>query len=225
MTCEIKHIQKRYGRRTVLRDVTLSCGRGEAIALVGANGSGKSTLLRSLAGILKPDGGELLWEGTDLLRSRSALEQTVTYVPQGTPLMEELTALDNLRLWYDAKSLSASLDDGMLRQLGIGDFLKVRASRLSGGMRKRLSIACAIAKDPQLLLLDEPTAALDLAAQAKLAEYFHIHLNRGGIILLATHDVNDIAMASRCLLLKDGCVEPYTYSGDIHALARDLEKP
>ena len=225
MTGELRDIRKSYGRKPVLRGVSFGAERGEAIGILGANGSGKSTLLRVLAGVLKPHAGEFFWEGGDLLRSRAALERTVAYVPQGTPLIDELSALDNLRLWYDAAALRASLDGGMLRELGIQDFLKVRASRLSGGMRKRLSIGCAISRDPQILLLDEPTAALDLAARERLLEYFFSFRARGGLILLATHDLRELSACSRCVMLRGGVAEPYFFDGDAQKLARELETP
>ena len=224
MTGELRGIRKRYGSKSVLRGVSFAAERGEAIGIVGANGSGKSTLLRVLAGVLKPEAGEFLWEGGDLLRSRAALARTVAYVPQGTPLIEELSALDNLRLWYAADALRASLDGGMLRELGIPEFLKVPASRLSGGMRKRLSIGCAIARDPQILLLDEPTAALDLAARERLLDYFGGFRARGGLILLATHDLRELETCSRCFMLRGGVAEPYVFDGDARRLAMELER-
>ena len=224
MTGELRDIRKSYGKKTVLRGVSFGAERGEAIGIVGANGSGKSTLLRVLSGVLRPDAGEFYWEGSDLLRSRPALERTVAYVPQGTPLIEELSALDNLRLWYDADALRASLRDGMLRQLGVQDFLKVPASRLSGGMRKRLSIGCAISRDPQILLLDEPAAALDLAARERLLDYFAAFRARGGLIIMGTHDLRELESCSRCFLLRRWIAEPYVFDGDTQALARELER-
>ena len=224
MTLQLLDIQKSYGRHAVLRGVSLDAERCEAVAIVGPNGSGKSTLLRVLAGVLKPQGGQFLWEGSDLLRSRAALERTVAYVPQGTPLIDELSALDNLRLWYAPEALRASLEGGMLRELGVQEFLKTPASRLSGGMRKRLSIGCAISSDPQVLLLDEPTAALDLAARERLLEYFFSFRSRGGTILLATHDLRELAACSRCYMLRGGKAEPYVFDGDAQRLARELER-
>ena len=225
MTLQLLDIRKSYGSHSVLRGVSLDAEHGDAVAIVGANGSGKSTLLRILAGVLKPQGGQFLWEGSDLLRSRAALERTVAYVPQGTPLIDELTALDNLRLWYAPEALRASLEGGMLRELGIQEFLKTPANRLSGGMRKRLSIGCAIASDPRCLLLDEPTAALDLAARERLLEYFYSFRSRGGTILLATHDLRELASCSRCYMLRHGVAEPYFFDGDAQRLARELEQP
>ena len=219
MTGEILEIHKNYGKKSVLRGVSISAERGETVAIVGANGSGKSTLLRVLAGVLKPQGGRFLWDGTDLLRSRAALEQTVGYVPQGTPLIEELSALDNGK-----DQLEQELEDGVLKMLGVGEFLRVRVSRLSGGMRKRLSIGCAISHDPQILLLDEPTAALDLAARERLLDYFASHRARGGMILLATHDLRELETSSRCYLLSGGTAAPYAYDGDARRLAETLER-
>ena len=121
MTGELRDIRKSYGRHAVLRGVSFGFERGDAVGIVGANGSGKSTLLRIAAGILKPQGGEFLWEGSDLLRSPAARQQLVAYVPQGTPLIDELSALDNLRLWYAPEALRASLESGMLRELGLDE--------------------------------------------------------------------------------------------------------
>ena len=225
MTGEIRDIQKSYGRHSVLRGVSFDAARGDAVGIVGANGSGKSTLLRVLAGILKPQGGQFLWEGGDLLRSPAVRQQTVAYVPQGTPLIDELSALDNLRLWYAPEALRASLEGGMLRELGVQEFLKTPASRLSGGMRQRLSIGCAISRDPRILLLDEPTAALDLAARERPLEYFFSFRARGGLILLATHDLRELSACSRCVMLRGGVAEPYFFDGDAQKLARELETP
>ena len=225
MRAELRDVCAGYGRRTVLRGVSFGAERGEAVGIVGANGSGKSTLLRVLAGVLRPVSGEFLWEGGDLLRSRAALERAVAYVPQGTPLVDELSALDNLRLWYEPAARRASLDGGVLRSLGVPDFLKTPAGRLSGGMRKRLSIGCALARDQPILLLDEPTASLDLAARERLLDCFNDFRARGGILLLATHDLRELALCTRSVLLRGGTAEPYDYDGDARRLARELEAP
>ena len=224
MRGEIQDIRKSYGRKAVLRGASFPVHSGGCAGIVGANGSGKSTLLRVLAGVLRPEGGRFLWEGTDLLADRAAAERTVAYVPQGTPLIGELSALDNLRLWYDRDAMQASLDHGVLRELGVHEFLKTPAAKLSGGMRKRLSIGCAMSGNPHILLLDEPTAALDLVCKEKLMAYFSAFRARGGLIILATHDLWELECCDSLHLLSGGVLTPYAYDGDARRLAREIER-
>ena len=119
MEAEILDIQKRYGRKEVLRGTSFRVAAGSCLGILGANGSGKSTLLKILAGVLRPKAGRFLWQGEDLLRNPRLRASQVAYVPQGTPLIEELSARDNLRLWYEPEALARSLDGGVLRQLGL----------------------------------------------------------------------------------------------------------
>ena len=225
MDLSVENIQKRYGRNRVLTGASFAADRGDCAGIIGSNGTGKSTLLRILAGVLRANGGRCLWQGEDLLRHPSLRARTVAYVPQGTPLIEELSALDNLRLWYTPKDLERSLDEGRLRDLGVPDFLKTTASRLSGGMRKRLSIGCALARDPSVLLLDEPTAALDLVCKERILETFESFRRSGGLLVLVTHDQWEMELCSQLHLLSGGKLSPYTYTGDLQGLLRDLERP
>ena len=225
MDLQVENIQKRYGRKRVLTGVSLEAARGDCVGILGTNGTGKSTLLRILAGVLKANAGRCLWQGKDLLKNASLRSETVAYVPQGTPLIEELSALDNLRLWYEPQALERALEEGVLRQLGIHEFLKTGASRLSGGMRKRLCIGCAIARSPDVLLLDEPTAALDLVCKERILDYFESFRRGGGLLLMATHDQWEIELCSRLLLLHGGVLESYSFEGDLRGLIRDLESP
>ena len=221
----VENIQKHYGRKSVLNGAGFSAEGGSCVGILGANGTGKSTLLRILAGVLRADGGSARWQGEDLLKNASLRQRTVAYVPQGTPLIEELSARDNLRLWYEPEALDKSLEAGLLRRLGVGEFLKTSASRLSGGMRKRLAIGCAMARDPQILLLDEPTAALDLVCREQLLDAFEVFRRAGGLVVLVTHDEREIRTCRRLFLLRRGLLEPYAYGGDPRALLRDLEAP
>lgn len=194
------------------------------MGILGTNGTGKSTLLKILAGVLRPDEGRFLWQGKDLLREPGLRARTVAYVPQGTPLIEELSARDNLRLWYEPETLNRSLDGGVLRQLGVNEFLSVPASRLSEGMRKRLSIGCALARDPQILLLDEPTAALDLVCKERILRCFEDYRRAGGLLVMVSHDPWELDMCDDWRLLRGGLLEPYAYTGERSALIRDLER-
>lgn len=216
---EVKGIVKNYRKKTVLRDVSFLATAGQCIGIFGGNGSGKSTLLSVLAGIQKADSGSFLWEGKELFAKRELRDRLVGYVPQGTPLLEELTAWDNLRLWYDKDKLRQELQSGTLAMLGIPEFLKTPVRKMSGGMRKRLTIGCAIANQPKILLLDEPSAALDLVCKEKIADYLKVYKKQGGIIILVTHDVQEMELCDLCYILKDGVLVPYDYDGNVHRLA------
>lgn len=222
MHIEIKDIHKKYGSKQVLKGVSLTADVGMCIGLLGGNGSGKSTLLSILAGIQPADTGEFLWENTELLRNSKKRAELVGYVPQGTPLIEELTAYDNLRLWYDKVTLKKELKNGVLAMLGISDFLKTTVSKLSGGMKKRLSIGCAMAGQPSVLLLDEPMAALDIACKQKIAAYIRQYKNEGGIVLIATHDTLELELCDRWFIMNDGKPRPFDYTGDLDALVKSL---
>ena len=214
MKFEIKELRKQYGKKKVLDGVSLTAEGGSCIGILGGNGSGKSTLLSVLAGIIKADAGSF----------RADEEKAaIGYVPQGTPLLEELSAKDNLRLWYDSKTMKRELESGVLRLLGVDEFLKVPVRKMSGGMKKRLSIGCAVAGEPKILLLDEPTAALDIACKDRIYLYIKEFLQKGGVVLWATHDVHEIELCDKCYVLKDGKLTEYQYDGDVHKLAQWME--
>ena len=222
MDFEIKNIKKSYGKKTPLRDVCFSVATSQCVGILGKNGSGKSTLISILAGVQRRDGGELLMDGEDIFRDGRRLADTVGYVPQGTPLLEELSARDNLLLWYDKKTLEAELRGGVLKMLGIDEFIDVTVKKMSGGMKKRLSIGCSVAKKPSLLLLDEPCAALDLVCKQSINSYLKDFKAEGGSIVLATHDESELELCDVIYILKDGILHKYDYDGDIDRLTRML---
>ena len=222
MMIEIKNIQNSYGKIPVLRDISFSAQEGQCVGILGSNGCGKSTLLSILAGIQGSDGGEMLCQGENLLTNSRRRSELVGYVPQGTPLIDELTAWDNLSLWYSKEQLKKELESGVLAMLGIGEFLKTPVKKMSGGMKKRLSIGCAIATHPPILLLDEPMAALDLVCKQSICEYLTHHKQSGGIILLTTHDAMELALCDCWYIIKDGCLEPFTYTGNMEELVKSL---
>ena len=218
----IAGLEKSYGAKKVLDGLSLEASLGELVTILGANGSGKSTLLSILGGTLRPDAGSFSVGGVDLFKNRRLLSRTVGYVPQHSPLIEELSARDNLLLWYDRASLESSLKDGLLSLLGIGDFLKVRVSKLSGGMKKRLSIGCALSGDPSLLLLDEPSAALDLPSRRQLDGYVDRIRALGKTVICVTHETDRLGASSVCFILKNGALAPFSPSLGDEALLAEL---
>lgn len=222
MKIEIQNIQKRFGRHRVLEDICLTAESGQCIGILGGNGCGKSTLLSILAGIQRPDGGAFLYEGKDLFAYSRQRARLVGYVPQGTPLIEELSARDNLSLWYTKQQIETQLQYGVLKDLGIGEFLRTPVSKMSGGMKKRLSIACAISGRPPVLILDEPTAALDLVCKQYIADYIKSYKESGGIVLIATHDVSEMELCDQLYIMKNGVLNPYQYTGDPADIVKEL---
>ena len=222
MDVEVTGIRKSYSRKKVLESVSFTAQAGSCTAILGSNGSGKSTLLSILAGVRKADDGAFLYRGTDLLRRPGLIPGVIGYVPQGDPLMEELSAWDNLRMWYDKKTLRRELSEGALKMLGIDTFLRTPVRRMSGGMKKRLSIGCAVLSPPGTLVLDEPSAALDPVCKDNIRRYLAAYRQEGGIVLIATHDAQDLELCDACYILRDGTLHPWRYDGDFHRLAEAL---
>ncbi|MBQ3773403.1 MAG: ABC transporter ATP-binding protein [Pseudobutyrivibrio sp.] len=220
---EIKNIHKSYGKKQVLAGVDFTVEPGEIVGILGANGSGKSTLLTILAGLQKCDAGFFNMDGKNLLKDTKLRNQLVAYVPQEMPLITELTAWDNLRMWYSADRLKRELDSGVLKLLGIDQFIKVPVHQMSGGMKKRLCLACAMNTSPKLMLLDEPTGSLDLVCKEKIYNYLERYKNEDGSVIIATHEVQEIELCDKCYILKDGRLVDYKYDGDIPHLIGRLE--
>lgn len=222
MKIEIKGIKKRFGKKEVLKDISFSATSGQCIGILGVNGCGKSTLLSILAGVQNADDGEFLYDGHNLFEYPKQRSQLISYVPQGTPLIEELTAKDNLSLWYNSKKMKQELENGVLKMLGINNFLNTTVSKMSGGMKKRLSIGCAISNNQPVLLLDEPMAALDLVCKQNIFDYIQKHKQDGGIVLLSTHDMHEMNLCDEYYIIKNGVLTPFEYTGDIETLVKNL---
>lgn len=194
-----KGIVSSYGKKQVLKGVDLIAGAGECVDIVGENGCGKSTLFNVLAGLRKADSGEISFD------KGKPPAQCVGYVPQEGCLMNELSVLDNLSLWYrDKTELRHSLKEGFLKELGVNEMCHTRVGKLSGGMKKRVSIGCALAGNPPILILDEPDAALDLMGKAEIRRYLAAYKKRGGTVLIATHEESDLDLCDRIYALHNG---------------------
>lgn len=207
----------RYGARWVLRDVSFSLTRGEILAIMGPNGSGKTTLLRILDRILLPREGKVIMEGTDMRGlSRNTIARRIAVVPQDYVPVFSFT-VGEIVMMGRAPHLGALRFEGT-RDLSIVEKamdltgtlgLKDRyIQEISGGERQRVMIARALAQEPQIVLLDEPTAYLDLKHQTVFFDLIH-SLNRDErlTVIVVTHDLNRASQyCDRILLLKGGCV-------------------
>lgn len=210
----VADIVSSYGRRRILKGASFTAQKGECIAIVGANGCGKSTLLSVLAGTLKPKSGAVVYGGrtawTDagagrMRRDTEVIRRMTGYVPQENPLIPELSVYDNLRLWYpDKNALRQELSQGFLSLLGIGEFVDKQVNKLSGGMKKRVSIGIAMSGIPPILLLDEPSAALDLICKEDIRMYLQTYLEHGGTVVITTHEESELALCSKIYVMKNG---------------------
>lgn len=198
---EVSNVAKRYGRRQILQDISFQANCGEYVVIVGRNGCGKSTLMQILAGIIKPNAGTMRYFGQEPLKKHKFFHKFCGYVPQETPLLEELTVQDNLKLWgaNRSKQYEQILDMFQLREM-----MKMEVGKLSGGMKRRLAIACALAEWPPILLLDEPTSSLDIYYKNSIQQWLAEYKRMNGIVLMTTHDENEILSADKCLVMADG---------------------
>ena len=193
----VHNLSKRYGRATVVADVTLALWSGEICGFVGANGAGKTTILRMLAGILKPDGaaGQVL--GFDLRRDAEEIRERVGYMSQRLSLYPELSVFENLRFRaaiYGLRNPRAAVECA-IGEFGLVPWAGSTAGSLSGGWARRLQLAASLLHSPRLVLLDEPTAGLDAAARQDVWRRVERLAAAGAGVIVCTHDLVE---AERC---------------------------
>jgi ABC-2 type transport system ATP-binding protein len=192
---EALDVTKRFGPRAALRDVSLTAARGELVAVIGPNGAGKTTLLSILAGIQRPDAGEV--------RTPAG----VGWVPQQVAVYSKLTVEENLLLFARLERVpdAGATVARMLDLTGLGDRAGDRVEVLSGGNRQRVNIAVGLLAEPEALLLDEPTAALDPRQRARVWEFVLALAAAGTTVLYSTHHVQEADRhADRVVVLADG---------------------
>jgi zinc transport system ATP-binding protein len=212
------------GSRRVLHEVDLTVGRGEVVALLGANGSGKSTVVRTVVGQVPLAGGELALFGTPFARFRDW--RRIGYVPQrstaatGVPAtVREVVSAG--RLAHSRLGLLGRGDKAAIRRslelVGMADRAKDSASALSGGQQQRVLIARALAGEPELLIMDEPLAGVDLTSQEVLADALRRKVADGSSVLLVLHELGPLApLIDRAVLLRDGRVERVAHPERLH---------
>lgn len=226
MELEVRDLKKSYGRKQVLKGVSFQVKAGECTGIVGANGSGKSTLLKILAGVEKADAGSILADGAALGKPAAQLAPYVGYIPQESVLIPELTVEDNLKLWAGLGNHRKNLKTlaELKEQFQIGEFYREKVKNLSGGMNKRVNIVCALIHGPSLLLMDEPSSALDLVFKEELRGYIRDFIQSGGSVLLSSHDVGEIAECQALWAIRDGVVIPVPQGTPVEKMITDYMK-
>jgi putative ABC transport system ATP-binding protein len=215
---QARDVVKSYGLTPALHGVTLDVAEGEILAVTGPSGCGKSTLLHCLAGILRPDTGEVHYDGRRLDTAseadRSRLRRTDFGVLfQFGRLVPELTAAENvalpLLLTGTGRRESREAARAWLGRLGVDELADARPSEMSGGQQQRCAAARALVTEPRVLFADEPTGALDaLAGERLLGLVVRLTRERGMTVFLVTHDAKVAGYADREIVLRDGVVDP-----------------
>jgi len=203
-TVAVAGVSKRYGRAQVLTDITFDARPGEALALWGANGAGKTTLLKAMLGLVECQ-GQITIAGHDVRRAGKLARRRLGYVPQEA-LFYDLSVTDTLAFYARLKQAGADRIPALLDRLGLTAHARKPVPALSGGLKQRLALAVALLSDPAVLLLDEPTANLDAAAQREyLALLAELRATEQKTIIFASHRLEEVeAIANRVLLLEQG---------------------
>lgn len=204
----LRGLRKSYGDLEAVRDLSLDVVRGEVFGFLGPNGAGKTTAIRMACGLLQPDGGEILIEGTRLRDNPVAVRKRIGLCPQEIVIWETLTCLEQLVFvgtQYDLPRSRARVRSGeLLELLGLSEKADRLAKTLSGGMKRRLNLALALVHDPDLLILDEPQAGLDPQSRILVREFIQ-SLSATKTVLLTTHEMDEAdRLATRVGIIDHG---------------------
>ena len=207
MELQIEHLTRKYGEKVALRDFTYTFTPG-IYGILGANGAGKSTLMNLITDNVKRNVGQILWNGTDILKLGKDFRAKLGYMPQQQGMYNDFSARAFLRYMARIKEIPKKQADEQIEQLlelvNLRDDAHKKVGGFSGGMRQRVLLAQALLGDPKILILDEPTAGLDPRERLRLRQYIS-DLAQDRIVFLTTHIVSDIeSIAGDVLLMKQG---------------------
>ena len=206
---ECQHLVKRYGASTVVDDLSLQLHAGECLGVIGPNGAGKTTTLRMCLGLSEPDAGTITAFGLSMPRDALAIKSRIGVVSQFDTLDPDFTCAENLRVFGSyfglPRATMAARVPELLEFAALSHKADAKPGQLSGGMKRRLSLARALINDPDILLLDEPTTGLDPQARHLMWERLQQLLHQGKSILLTTHFMDEAErLCTRLLLLDHG---------------------
>ena len=217
----LEHVHKRLSGRQILKDVTLAVKQGDIFGYLGPNGAGKTTTIRIILGLLQATSGQVSVLGQDVQVSRT--RQKIGFVLEADGLYDNMTAYDNLVYYarlYDISQPAQRVDE-VLKLVGLADRARDKVGIYSKGMRQRLALARAMAPDPELLVLDEPTAGVDPTGQIEIRQLMldMIH-KQGKTILLSSHNLDEVQrICDRIALIHKGQIRLY---GELEKLQREM---
>jgi len=219
----VRGLRKSYGSVTAVNDVSFDVEPGEFFGILGPNGAGKTTTLEMIEGLREPDDGELTVLGVPPWPRNSALLPRIGVQLQASSFFERLTAREQIRTFASLYGVGTRRADQMLDTVGLSEHGDVRAEKLSGGQAQRLSIACALVHDPELVFMDEPTGALDPQARRNLWDLLRQINADGRTVVLTTHHMDEAeTLCDRVAIMDHGQI---LQLGPPAALVRGVDSP
>jgi len=199
------NVSKRFGKLEVLDDVSVTCGKGECIALIGPNGCGKTTLIKSILGMVIPDSGFITFNGKNISHDWQ-YRANIGYMPQIGRYPENMTIGQVLDMMKDIRGKSkVKPDEELVDQFGLKDIMHKRMRTLSGGTRQKVSASLAFLFDPDVLILDEPTAGLDPVASEILKEKIIAEKVKGKLVLITSHILSELDdLVTQVVFMQEG---------------------
>lgn len=220
---DVQDLTKRYDDLTAVDGVTLQVADGEFVGVLGPNGAGKTTLLEMIEGLRRPDAGEVRLLGEPVWPRNPRLQPRIGVQLQASSFFERLTAREQIRTFASLYGVGARRADEWLDRVGLTDRADARVEDLSGGQAQRLSIACALVHDPELVFLDEPTAALDPQARRNLWDLLSTINESGRTVVLTTHSMDEAeVLCDRVAVMDHGRILRFDTPA---ALVRGLDAP
>jgi ABC-2 type transport system ATP-binding protein len=220
---EARGLCKRLGATVAVEGVSFTAHAGEIFGLVGPDGAGKTTILRMLAGVMMPDGGGARVAGFDVAAQPESVKNHISYMPQRFGLYEDLTVDENIRFYADIFSVDARTREEhaarLLEASGMSEFRGRLAGKLSGGMKQKLGLTCALIHHPRVILLDEPTTGVDPISRGDFWRILYSLLAEGVAVIIGTAYLDEAERCNRLALLHQGRV---TFSGSPAELKQRL---
>jgi ABC-2 type transport system ATP-binding protein len=204
----VNDVHKRYGNIEALSGLSLTVNEGEILGLLGANGAGKTTLIKVLIGMIRANAGSVSVLGLDPIQQAHEMRRQIGYMPQSPALYEDLSARDNVRFFARARKvddLEKRLDE-VFEFVNLAERQHDQVYGFSGGMKQRVSLACALVHKPRLLFLDEPSTGVDPKLRESLWSHFRELAEGGATILLSTHQMDEAFHCDRVALMRSGTV-------------------
>ncbi len=219
----VRDVRKSYGSLQAVDGVSFEVGHGEFFGILGPNGAGKTTTLEIVEGLRRADSGEVTVLGEPPWPRNERLLPRIGVQLQASSFFERLTAREQIRTFASLYGIPAARADAMLETVGLTEQANVRTEKLSGGQAQRLSIACSLVHDPELLFLDEPTGALDPQARRNLWDLLRTVAGSGRTVVLTTHHMDEAeSLCDRVAIMDHGKI---LKAGPPAALVRELDQP